>query len=146
MSHVAPMQSRSLTRRDMRLDVECWENRMTFAFETEGRLFIDGKFREAAAGGRFDVINPSDESVVGTAADGQPEDVAAAVTAARRAADETSWSTDHALRQRVLVQLQDALRKNVAVVKQTQIAEAGTPASNIAAHVDVMTEDMSYFN
>lgn len=116
------------------------------AFETEGRLFIDGKFREAASGGRFDVINPSDESVVGTAADGQPEDVAAAVSAARRAADETSWGADHGLRQRVLNQLQEALRKNVAVIKQTQIAEAGTPSSNIAAHVDVMTEDMSYFN
>ena len=80
-------------------------------FEPEGRLYIDGEFREAAAGGRFDVRSPSDESVVGTAADAQAEDVAAAVGAARRAADETSWSTDHAFRQRVLRQLQDALRK-----------------------------------
>ncbi len=54
-------------------------------FDPEGRLYIDGEFREAAAGGRFDVRSPSDESVVGTAAD-----VAAAVGAARRAADETA--------------------------------------------------------
>src|SRR5208337_3324576 len=110
-------------------------------FEPEGRLYIDGEFREAAGGGRFDVRSPSDESVVGTAADAQ-----AAVGAARRAADETSWGTDHAFRQRVLRQLQDALRKQAAPAKQLQIAEAGTPVSNIGVHIDVMTEDMTYFN
>ena len=48
-------------------------------FDPEGRLYIDGEFREAIAGGRFDVRSPSDESVVGTAADARAEDVAAAV-------------------------------------------------------------------
>src|SRR6266700_3788203 len=115
-------------------------------FEPEGRLYIDGEFREAAAGGRFDVRSPSDESVVGTAADAQAEDVAAAVGAARRAANESSWGTDHAFRQQVLRQLQDALRKHSVGAKQIQIAEAGTPVSNIGSHIDVMTEDMTYFN
>jgi aldehyde dehydrogenase (NAD+) len=114
--------------------------------EPEGRLYIDGQFREAAGGGRFPVLNPSDESMVGTAADAQAGDVAAAVSAARRAADETSWGGDHVFRQRVLGQLQDALRKESVTAKSVQIAEAGTPVSNIGAHVDVMTEDMSYFN
>jgi aldehyde dehydrogenase (NAD+) len=115
-------------------------------FEPEGRLYIGGEFREAATGGHFDVLSPSDESVVGTAADAQAEDVSAAVGAARRAADETSWGSDHLLRQRVLRQLQDALRKEAAAARQIQIAEAGTPVSNIGAHIDVMTEDMTYFN
>ena len=115
-------------------------------FDPEGRLYIDGEFREAIAGGRFDVRSPSDESVVGTAADARAEDVAAAVGAARRAADESSWGTDHAFRQQVLRQLQDALRKHAVAAKQLQIAEAGTPVSNIGSHIDVMTEDMTYFN
>ena len=38
----------------------------------EGRLFIDGEFREAKSGKRYDVINPADESVVGTAAERVP--------------------------------------------------------------------------
>ena len=105
--------------------------------EPEGRLYINGEFREAAAGGRFDVRSPSDESVVGTAADARAEDVAAAVGAARRAADESSWGTDHAFRQQVLRQLQDALRKHAVAAKQLQIAEAGTPVSNIGSHIDV---------
>ncbi len=114
--------------------------------EPEGRLYIDGEFREAASGRRFDVLSPSDESVVGTAADAQPEDVAAAVTVARRAAEETTWGTDHLFRQRVLQQLQDALRKEAVAARELQIAEAGTPSSNVGAHIDVMVEDMSYFN
>src|SRR4051794_22691671 len=99
--------------------------------EPEGRLYIDGNFRHAADGGRFEVLSPSDESAVGTAADARAEDVAAAVTAARRAADETSWGSDHAFRQEVLGQLQVALRKDAVAAKQLQIAEAGTPSSNI---------------
>ena len=30
--------------------------------EYEGRLYIDGEFREAKSGKRYDVINPADES------------------------------------------------------------------------------------
>ena len=114
--------------------------------DPEGRLYIDGEFREAVSGARFEVWNPADETLVGTAADAQAEDVSAAVTAARRAADETSWRTDHAFRARVLRQLQEGLRKEAATAKQLQIAEAGTPSSGIGGHIDVMTEDMSYFN
>src|SRR4051812_15041405 len=77
------------------------------ADEYEGRLFIDGEFREASSGARFEVINPADESVVGTAADGGIDDVTSAVSAARRAADETSWATDHEFRERCLRQLQE---------------------------------------
>jgi aldehyde dehydrogenase (NAD+) len=111
----------------------------------EGRLFIDGEFREAASGNRFEVISPADESVVGTAADAAAEDVAAAVRSARRAADETTWGTDHALRQHCLRQLQNALRKEAAAVRDLQTDEAGIPQGNAPTHVDAMVEDMSFF-
>ncbi|MFI5953231.1 aldehyde dehydrogenase family protein [Cryptosporangium sp. NPDC051539] len=114
-------------------------------FEPEGRLFIDGQFVEAAGGDRFPVISPADETVVGTAADGRAEDVEAAVTAARRAADETDWGTNHAFRQTVLHQFQAALRKEADTAKQIQVAEAGTPISNMGSHVDVQVDDMSFF-
>ncbi|MBV9207041.1 MAG: aldehyde dehydrogenase family protein, partial [Actinobacteria bacterium] len=113
--------------------------------EFEGRLFIDGELREAASGHRFEVINPADESVAGMAADADAADVAAAVSAARRAADETSWSTDHAFRQRCLRQLQDGLRKHGETARALQVAEAGICAGNLATHVDAMIEDMSWF-
>ncbi|WP_225858342.1 aldehyde dehydrogenase family protein [Rhodococcus wratislaviensis] len=114
--------------------------------EYEGRLFINGEFREAAAGGRYQVCNPADESVVGEASDAQPEDVAAAVAAARNAADTTSWATDHEFRRKCLEQLQAGLRKEAQTAKAVAVAEAGTPISATLTHVDAMIEDMSYFN
>jgi aldehyde dehydrogenase (NAD+) len=109
----------------------------------EGRLFIDGELREATGGERFEVIDPSDESVVGTAADATAEDVAAAVTAARTAFDTTSWSTDHAFRKRCLEQLQKGLRKEAARFKELNIAEAGLCAS-VGGLIDGVIEEMSY--
>ena len=50
-----------------------------------GQLFIAGQWREAADGGRTDVIDPSTGQTVATVAAGTAEDVAAAVTAARAA-------------------------------------------------------------
>jgi aldehyde dehydrogenase (NAD+) len=112
----------------------------------EGRLFIDGEFREAKSGKRYDVINPADESVVGTAADAGPEDVYDAVTAARRAADETSWATDHKFRRHCLEQLQSALRNQTDEFKKLVTAEAGVVTSVIHTHVDVMIDGMDFFN
>lgn len=119
---------------------------MTSGGEPEGRLFIDGAFREAASGARYDVINPADESVVGAAADAAPQDVADAVTAARRAADETTWAQDHDFRRHCLGQLQAGLRKEAARLREIAVAEAGIPSGNLDTHVDVMIEDMSYFS
>jgi hypothetical protein len=51
-------------------------------------LYIDGN------GGRtFDVISPWTGEVVGKAADANADDVNAAITAARRAFDETDWGS-----------------------------------------------------
>jgi aldehyde dehydrogenase (NAD+) len=112
----------------------------------DGRLFIDGKFREAKSGRHFDVINPADESIVGTAADAAPEDVYDAVTAARVAADETSWATDHAFRLRCLRQFPDALRKESADIRKLVTAEAGVPAAVGDTQIDKQIEGMDYFN
>ena len=114
--------------------------------EYEGRLFIDGDFREARSGRRFDVINPADESVVGTAADAGPEDVSDAVTAARRVADETSWGTDHKFRRHCLEQLQAALRNDAEEFRKLVTAEAGVASSVIVNHVDSMIDGMDFWN
>jgi aldehyde dehydrogenase (NAD+) len=111
----------------------------------DAQLFIDGEFREARSGDRFDVIDPSNEQVVAAAADAGSDDVGDAVGAARRAFDETDWGTNHAFRQRCLQQLQEGLRKQADQLKTTQTVEAGICVSNLDTHVDAMTEDMSYF-
>ena len=48
-------------------------------------LYIDGRFREASDGGRFDVLNPATEQPLCSVADGTVEDAKAALNAADRA-------------------------------------------------------------
>jgi aldehyde dehydrogenase (NAD+) len=130
----------------MRMAVQTRKGGTMTQTEYEGRLFIDGAFREARPGGRYDVINPADESVVGTAADASPDDVSDAIGAARKAADETSWATDHAFRRRCLEQLQQGLRKESEDIRKLVTAESGVPSSVIPTHVEVMIEGMDFFN
>jgi len=62
------------------------------------RLLIDGELVEATGGRTFENVNPATEEVIGTAPDASRADADAAVRAARRAFDTTSWATDHAFR------------------------------------------------
>jgi aldehyde dehydrogenase (NAD+) len=50
-----------------------------------------------------------------------------AIDAARRAFDETGWSTDRELRKRCLGQLQDALEKEQEELREELILEVGCP-------------------
>ena len=76
----------------------------------ERRLLIDGKLVEGSAGS-FDVINPATEQVIGAVGDASKADMHQAIDAARRAFDETTWSTDRAFRKECLLQLQAALEE-----------------------------------
>ncbi len=62
------------------------------------------------------------------AADGTAADMDAAIGAARRAFDETDWSTDPAFRARCLRQLRDALHAHGDELRELTIAEVGAPA------------------
>ena len=65
------------------------------SYKPEGRMLIDGELVWASNGKTFDNINPANEEVLGVVADGTKEDMQVAIAAARRAFDETDWSTNH---------------------------------------------------
>ena len=73
----------------------------------ETRNLIDGKLVGASNGATFENVNPATEEVIGVCADGTKDDMNAAIAAARRAFDETDWSTNAAFRKRCL----DAARR-----------------------------------
>ena len=75
----------------------------------------------------FATVNPATEEVLGVAADAGVEDMGRAIEAARRAFDETDWSTNAELRVRCLRQLQDALREHVEELRELTISEVGAP-------------------
>ena len=93
----------------------------------ERRLLIDGKLVEAASGATFDNVNPATEEVLGPVADGAAADMEAAIAAARRAFDTTTWATDHDLRRRCLLQLQAALEEEREDLRSELVAEVGCP-------------------
>ena len=93
----------------------------------ERRLLIDGKLVDAASGATFDNVNPATEEVLGPVADGTAADMEAAIAAARRAFDTTTWATDHAFRQRCLRQLQAALEEEREELRSELVAEVGCP-------------------
>jgi acyl-CoA reductase-like NAD-dependent aldehyde dehydrogenase len=109
----------------------------------EGQLFIDGEWRAASDGGTFEVINPADESFVGTAADATADDVADAVGAARTAFDTTTWSTDTDFRRKCLQQLSAGLRKASGELAQIATLEAGIP-SNQGYLIDSVIEEVEW--
>ncbi|GCE37350.1 Aldehyde dehydrogenase [Rhodococcus wratislaviensis] len=90
-------------------------------------LLIDGKLIPGS-GGTFEVINPATEEVLGRAADATDSDMDAAIAAARRAFDHTTWSRDHAFRARCLRQLRDVLQSHIEELRDITIAEVGAPA------------------
>ncbi|ORV93678.1 aldehyde dehydrogenase [Mycobacterium interjectum] len=99
------------------------------------RLLIDGRLVTTEK--TFPSINPATGAVVGHAPDAGAEQAEAAIAAARRAFDTTSWSTDVALRARCLDQLHRALLAHAEELRELTIAEVGaTRALTQGAQLD----------
>jgi aldehyde dehydrogenase (NAD+) len=92
----------------------------------EPKMMIDGKLVEGEAG-TFPNVNPATEETIGEVADASKADMHRAIDAARRAFDETDWSTNHKLRQRCLLQLHEAIDAEREELREELILEAGTP-------------------
>lgn len=67
-----------------------WKKRAQ-ALVPEGRLFIDGDYRDAADGGRMPVVNPATGETVAEAAAGNQKDIDAAVASAHAAHRKGVW-------------------------------------------------------
>jgi aldehyde dehydrogenase (NAD+) len=93
----------------------------------ESRMLIDGKLVEAEAGKTFENVNPATEEIIGQVANASKADMRRAIDAARRAFDETNWSTDRDLRKTCLEQLQDALEAEREELREQLILEVGCP-------------------
>ncbi|OMC45152.1 aldehyde dehydrogenase [Mycobacterium sp. IS-2888] len=103
--------------------------------QADRRLLIDGRL--VAADKTFPSINPATGEVLGNAPDAGIGEAEAAIAAARRAFDTTSWSTDVELRIRCLDQLHQALTDHADELRELTIAEVGaTRALTHGAQLD----------
>ena len=94
----------------------------------EPRMLVGGRLHGAADGATYPVLNPATGEEIGRAPDAGPADMDAAIGAARRAFDESSWSTDLAQRLRGVRQLHQALVEHGESMRALTTAEAGAPA------------------
>ena len=78
----------------------------------DGKLYIDGRLRDAAGGATYEDISPWTGQVIGHAPDAAAADMDEAIAAARRAFDESDWSTDHARRRELVRAFGEALKAN----------------------------------
>ena len=89
------------------------------------RMLIDGKL--VAADRTYPSVNPATGQVLDHAPDASVADAQAAIAAARRAFDTTTWSTDAAFRARCLHQLHQALTEHLEELRELTIADVGAP-------------------
>src|SRR6478609_11414591 len=107
----------------------------------ESRMLIDGKLVDGEVG-TFTNINPANEDVLGEVADASKADMNRAIDAARRAFDETDWSTNRELRKRCLLQLHDAIEAEKEELREELILEVGSPrAITFGPQLDAPLED-----
>ncbi|WP_028644969.1 aldehyde dehydrogenase [Nocardioides sp. URHA0020] len=117
---------------------------MTIATPPAQQL-IDGRLVAASDGTTYPILDPATGQEIGRAPNGTAADVEAAVAAARRAFDETAWSTDVELRVRCLRQLHQALLDHADTFRDLTTAEVGMPGFMMgAAGFDVPVEGLSW--
>lgn len=108
-------------------------NDMSVITEAMG-CFIDGAWRPAIGGGTIEVVSPSDGAVFATIAAGGPEDIDAAVKAARAAFDGGAWSKLTAVeRGRLLMALGRKIEENAESLAQIEARDTGKPMKQARA-------------
>lgn len=89
-------------------------------------MFIDGEWRQAAGGARFDVFNPANGETIGDVADGNADDAARAIDAAARAFND--WSKRSAYqRSAILAEAHRIMMERKEDLARTMTEEQGKP-------------------
>src|ERR1700677_4342242 len=101
------------------------------------KLLINGKWVAAKSGKTFESINPANEEVLALIAEGDKADVDDAVKAARKAFEESKWSsiTPHQ-RSRYLYKLADLIEQNADQLAELESLDNGKPLA-IAKVADI---------
>lgn len=95
-----------------------------------GKLLIDGEWVESRSGETLPVIDPAYGSQIGEIASATPADVNDAVAAAKRRADDESWSRmAPEKREALLHSLADTIERNASILSELESIDVGMPNS-----------------
>lgn len=114
-------------------DIATWHRvaeKMKGKFET--RLFIDGKYVDAADGGRFENVNPANGEVISEFSAASKKDVDIAVAAARKAYRSGVWSkAEPRERMHVMYRFAQLVRDNAEQLALMDTMDMGKPISDM---------------
>ena len=111
-------------------------------------LIINGEEGAATGGSEFQRENPADTRQVATsAAKGAPEDVRAAIDAAREAFDKNTnnWIHNYKLREQVLFRTAQLMRDNANRLAQVVSLEVGMPMRQAVPHVAAAADIFEFY-
>ncbi|KAK4774168.1 hypothetical protein SAY87_029187 [Trapa incisa] len=90
------------------------------------KLFINGEFVDSIKGRTFETVDPRNGEVIATVAEGEKEDVDAAVKAARRAFDHGPWPRmPGSQRSRLMVKFAELVEQHVEELAALDCVDAG---------------------
>ena len=108
--------------------------------------FIDGEFVESKSEERFDILTPTTNQVIGHAASGQAEDIAAAVATAKKAFDGGAWSHMPVLdRAKKIRHIGDLILKHAEEIAELEIEDTGIPRRQITKGAIPRAAENFYF-
>jgi aldehyde dehydrogenase (NAD+) len=109
-------------------------------------LFINNEWRPASTGSRFEVINPATEEVICEVAEASPDDVDAAVKAARTCFESDAWRSLTA-RQRgtLLYRAAELLEERLEEMSRLETLHNGKPLFESKIDVEMTIETLRYY-
>src|ERR1700722_15188627 len=107
----------------------------SFNSDMETRLFIAGRYLDAARAARFPDVEPATERELAQVASASADDVNRAVEAAREAADRGPWPRMSAeARAGILDKLADGIEKRARALAMLEARDVGKPVSERGKH------------
>lgn len=112
---------------------------------TKYQLYINGKWREAADGSRFDADNPYTGEAWASFAEATTEDVESAIDAARHAFDTSWWRHEPRQRAAALQKLSDLLSQNAELMGRIEATDNGKLIGEMTAMAGMVPTYYRYF-
>ena len=112
----------------------------------QGKLLIGGQWRDAAASGRIDVLNPANGQRIATIVDSSSADVDDAVAAARQAFDQGPWpAMKPGERSRIIYKIADMMEAHAEELAQLETLDNGKPINFARGEVLASAGAMRYY-
>ncbi|WLS06175.1 aldehyde dehydrogenase [Shinella oryzae] len=103
----------------------------------EERLFIDGDYREAVSGAKFETVNPADDSIIAAVSRGDGADIDLAVASGRKAFKSGVWSRmAPRARMAVMLRFADLVEQHASEFAVLDTLDMGKPIQEMLA-VDI---------